>query len=91
VPIQTPPTGLKYLSLSADTLVKTGEGTLYMIKVASSSSGSIKVWDNTAGSGTVILDTMAVEAKEEHYIPAQFTTGLYVDVTGTVNVTVFYI
>ena len=87
-----PPTGLNYLQLSADGLVKTGEGSLHMIKVSSSSSLTIKLYDNTAASGTVILDTMAVDAKEEHYLPVRFSTGLYVDfVAGSGAITVLYI
>ena len=87
-----PPTGLNYKQLSASGLVKTGEGDLHMVKVSSSSSLTIKLWDNTAASGTVIQATMAVAEKEEHYIPAHFGTGLYVEfVAGSGAVTVFFI
>lgn len=90
-PQATPPTGMPFKSLTADGIVKTGPGTLHMVKIASSSGGSIKIYDNTAASGTVILETMAVAAGEEHYLPAEFSTGCYVDITGTVALTVFFV
>ena len=87
----TPPTGHKYVNLSASGLVKTGQGVLFMVKVASSSSGTIKLWDNTAGSGTVIQNTMSVDAKEEHYFSVEFTTGLYITIGGTADITAYFI
>lgn len=87
----TPPTGLKFLSLSASGIVKTGPGTLFMVKCSSGSSGTIKLWDNTAASGTVIQNTMAIDAKEEHYFPCEFATGLYVTIGGTADITAYFI
>lgn len=88
---QTPPTGHKYKNLSASGVVKEGSGVLFMVKVASASSGTIKLWDNTAGSGTVIQNTMSVDAKEEHYFSVEFLTGLYITITGTADITAYFI
>lgn len=85
-----PPTGCKYVNLSASGLVKTGPGVLYMVKCASASSGTVKLWDNTAASGTVIQNTMAIDAKEEHYFPAEFATGLYITIGGTADITAYF-
>jgi hypothetical protein len=76
--------------LTVSGLVKTGRGTAYMVKVSSSTSGTIKLWDNTSAAGTVIQDTMSVSQKEEHFIPADFSTGLYVTIAGTATITVYY-
>lgn len=86
-----PPTGLVAKSMSASGLVKTGEGVCHLILITSSSSLTVKLWDSTSAAGTVIVDTMAVNANEEYDIPAQFTTGLYVTLGGTGTLTVFYV
>lgn len=78
-------------SVSADTLIATGSGRFGGVQVTASSGGSIKVWDNTAASGTVLIDTLAVYPGDTFWWPSEFQTGLYLDVTGTVTVTVFYI
>lgn len=88
----TPPTGLNYKQLSASGIVKTGPGDLHLILISSSSSLNIKLWDNTAASGTVIVATIAVAAKEEYDIPAHFETGLYIEfVSGSGALTAFFV
>lgn len=87
-----PPTGLNYLAQSASGLVKTGKGISVMVKVSSSSSLVLKFWDGVAASGTVIQTNIAVDAKEEHNIPAEFKTGLYVElISGSGAWTVYFI
>jgi hypothetical protein len=86
-----PPTSLNYKSMSASALVKTGAGVVFKITVASSSSGTIKLWDNTSAAGTVMLDTMSVYAGEQYELSWGFTTGLYITLGGTVNITVDFI
>jgi hypothetical protein len=61
--------GWTALVVSASGLVKTGRGTLFMVKCSSSSSGTVKLWDNTAASGTVIQDTMSIDAKGRALLP----------------------
>lgn len=88
----TPPTGLNYKNLAASGLVKTGEGDCHLVLISASTSLNIRLYDNTAASGTVIVASMGVEAKEEYDIPAHFGTGLYVEfVSGAGSLTVFYI
>lgn len=88
-----PPTGLSYQSMTGSSPVKIGAGVCHYIKVSSSAGLTIKLWDNpSSASGPVILNTMAVNAGEEHYIPAAFVTGLVVEfVAGTGALTVFFI
>jgi hypothetical protein len=80
------------VNLTASGLVKTGAGNVYGIIVSSHTSGTIKLWDNTAGSGTVVVDTMTLGASER-WIPLfgmAFGTGLYVTIGGTANITIAY-
>lgn len=79
-------------SLSADGAVKTGQGFLGKVLVTASSAGIIRLYDNTAASGTVIMDQLAVVAGDEIELPVEFQTGLYFDlVSGSATVTVLYI
>lgn len=84
----TPAIGGEYTNLSADTLIKTGEGHLVGIFVASSSGGTIKVWDNTSGATTVLVNTFTALAGTWYPLPFRFKVGCYVDVTGTIDCTV---
>lgn len=79
-------------STAADALVKTGKGFLGGLIVTSSASGVIRLYDNTAASGTVILDQIAVFNGDSFDIPVEFQTGLYFDlVSGTATVTILFI
>ena len=81
-----------YVNLSASALVKTGAGQVYGIVINSHTSGTLKLWDNTAGSGTVLCNTMTF-AVGERFIPllgATFGTGLYATIGGTADVTILY-
>jgi hypothetical protein len=83
--------GMGYLNATGDTLVATGAGFLCGIFVASASgSPTIKLWDNTAASGTVLVNTFTPAAGTWYPLPFHFKTGLYLDVGGTVDVTVSY-
>ena len=85
-------THYKAISLSADGLVKTGPGFLGRLTVTASGSGVIRLYDNTAASGTVILDQMAVTATNVFVLQIEFFTGCYFDlVSGTATVTITYI
>lgn len=81
-----------YANITADTLIKTGSGTVQAILVASHTSGAIKLWDNTSAATTVLLNTYTY-ATGSQVIPlygAKFLTGLYADVTGTQDITILY-
>lgn len=86
--------------VTADALIKTGAGTLHTVTFsqadAAPTAGTIILYDNTAESGTKILDwsgiTIAVFNIINVTLDDAFKTGLYVGFTTTtdVNVTVCY-
>lgn len=81
-----------YKNLAASALIKTGPGNLQGIVINSHSSGTLKFWDNTSAATTVIFETTTLVA-DERFIPlfgAKFTTGCYLTIGGTANVTVLY-
>lgn len=82
----------KYKQTAASVLVKTGAGSVAGIIIASHTSGTIKLWDNTSAATTVLLDTTTL-AVGERFISLEnvaFNTGLYITIGGTANVTVIY-
>lgn len=82
----------KYVNLSASALIETGPGTLQGVVVNSHTSGTLKFWDNTSAATTVIFNTITLGATER-WIPlfgAKFTTGCFLTIGGTADVTVIY-
>lgn len=80
-----------YKNISSSTLVRTGRGSLLGIFVASASATpTIKIWDNTSGATTILVNTFTPSAATFYPIPATFGTGLYVTISGTVDCTVFW-
>ena len=79
-----------YKNLSASGLVRTGPGQLLGIFVASSSAGTIKVWDNTSAATTVLVNTFTAVGGSFYPMPFSFTTGLYVTIAGTLDCTVSF-
>lgn len=76
------------IEVTADALVYTGTGCVVGIIVSSHTTGSIKLYDNTAASGTVLLPTYTY-ATGSQFIPLfgiKFGTGVYADVTGTQDI-----
>jgi len=84
--------GNKFLNLTASGLVKTGQGVVKGIVIGSHSSGTIKLWNNTAASGAVLVNTMTLGAAERNIdlYDTSFSTGLYVTIGGTADITVVY-
>jgi len=82
----------KYKNLTASGLVHTGFGSVVGIVVNSHTAGTIKLWDNTSAATTVLANTITLGATER-FIPlyeAGFTTGLFVTIGGTADITVIY-
>jgi len=81
-----------YTNITASALIKTGAGVLKGIVVNSHSSGTLKLWDNTAGSGTVIFNTITFAAGPNFIkLPAvEFSTGLYATIGGTADITLLW-
>lgn len=79
-----------YTNKTSSALIKTGAGTLVGMYVNSTSAGTIKLWDNTAGSGTVINNTITPAIGYHNLGNTAFTTGLYATIGGTLDVTLYY-
>lgn len=80
------------VNLTASALVKTGSGRLQGVVINSHTSGTLKLWDNTAASGTVIHETMLF-AVGERWIPffgETFGTGCFATIGGTANITLIF-
>lgn len=78
---------------TASALIKSGGGDFHGFVVNSHSSGTLKFWDNTAGSGTVLLNTITLAAGPSVWVlpgPISFGTGLYVTVGGTIDYTIVW-
>lgn len=80
-----------YKNLTSTTTVKTGQGQLLGVFVASSSSGTLKFWDNTSAATTVIVNTFSAQAGAWYPLPFSFSTGLTVTVAGTLDCTVAFV
>lgn len=79
--------GSSYSNLSSSALVKTGEGHLLGVFCASSSSGTLKVWDNTSAATTVLVNTFSLVAGTWYPLPFRFGVGCYATIGGTADVT----
>lgn len=83
----------KYVAISnaADATIPTAY-CLGGILCSSSTSGTVKIYDNSAASGAVLVDTLTLTAGQWYPIPASLTSGkgCYVTVGGTFKATVFY-
>jgi hypothetical protein len=87
--LQTNPT-YKYLSGAATTVLKYGAGTLHTI-VNNDNSGSIILYDNTVGSGTIIASIDLAKVLGTLVFDAPFSNGLTVVSTGSgVKITTIY-
>lgn len=82
-----------YANLTAGTTVlSTTPATLYAINVNSHTSGTIKIWDSTTASGTVVLNTITLGATERTVELFGITTGTActVQIGGTADITIAY-
>lgn len=77
--------------LAASGKVCDGDGQILGFFVGTTSSLTLKFWDNIAASGNVILDTTtALTVLGWYPLPASFSTGLFVTFGGTGKITVVY-
>jgi hypothetical protein len=71
--------------------VKIGPGKLTGIFVATISSPTLKLWDETSATGAVIVNTFVPVAATYYPFPdIEFTNGLFFDMGGTLDATVFF-
>lgn len=81
-----------YKNMTASALVKTGFGVVSAIIINSHTSGTIKLWDSLTATGNVICNTITLAAGERtiDLEKINFTTGLFVTIGGTADITVVY-
>lgn len=79
-----------YKNITASTLIKTGYGKLKGMYVNSTSTGTIKFWDNTSAATTVINNTITPAIGYHNLGDVDFNTGLYATIANTLDVTLHY-
>ncbi len=85
--------GANSKTISGAQLLVTGIGVVYGFIVNSHSSGTIKLWDNTAASGKVLVNTFTFASSSSSVKfphPLNFQTGLYAEITEDESVTVVF-
>lgn len=79
-----------YISSATTTTVKSGSGYLRSITVGETAAGAITIYDNTAGSGTVIGVLKASIAERTYYFESSFATGLTIVTAAASKISVCY-
>lgn len=79
-----------YIATATTTTVKAFAGHLHSITVTETAAGTITVYDNTAGSGTIIALLKASIAEGTYEINAPFGTGLTIVTAGASKITVAF-
>ena len=82
--------GTRAVNLSASALVKTGPGFLSGIFVASSTDGTIKIWNALTATTPVLVNEFAATAGTWYPLPFAFETGCYITLGGTIDCTVSF-
>jgi len=80
-------------TISGSQLLVTGSGVVHGFIVNSHSAGTLKLWDNTAASGEVLMNTFTFTAGsnvQTFPAPIRFDTGLYASMTVDESVTIVY-
>lgn len=79
------------LNTAATTTVHTGKGVLHKVTINTPNTGTITIYDNTAGSGTTIAAIGASAAGPTYLYDIEFSTGLTFVVAATApDITVSY-
>lgn len=79
-----------YISTAATTTLKTGAGALHAVTVQGGVAGTIIIYDNTAGSGTILASFDATAALASYRFNVTFTIGLTVVTSAATKLTVSY-
>ena len=80
-----------YKNTAASVLVKTGYGRLRGIFCASSTGGTLALYDSLTAVAPILVNTFALTASTYYQMgDVEFGTGLYADITNTADITLFY-
>lgn len=85
--------GAIYNNITSSTLIRTGTGKVHGFIINSNTSGTLKLWDNTSGAGTVIMNTYTFPAGSSVVTfpkSINFYTGLYATIGGTADITIIW-
>jgi short-subunit dehydrogenase len=79
-----------YISTATTTPLKTGSGRLKRIILTETAAGTITIFDNTAGSGTIIGLLKASIAEQEFEFDVNYYVGLTIVTAAASKLTVVY-
>lgn len=85
----TPSNGTN-IATAATTVVKSGAGILRRITINTTAAGTVIVYDNTSGSGTIIASFPVSAVVGTYEYGTRFTTGLTVVTGAASNITVVW-
>lgn len=80
----------KYISTATTTVCKTGSGQLKRITITETAAAAITVYDNTAGSGTILAALKASIAEQTYELQIPFNIGLTVVTAGASKLNVVF-
>lgn len=88
------PMGVLGMNLTASALVKNGAAVLVGYYLVSTGGGSVKFWNNTAGSGTPLMDTQTPTDLGFYAVGGDYglaaSIGIYCTITGTISIIAVY-
>ena len=79
-----------YISTATTTTIKSGAGFLHTITITEAVASTIIVYNNTAGSGTIIASFVASAGVGTYHLNVSFDTGLTIVTAGASKLTVSY-
>lgn len=85
--------GTNFPGSNSARLIKTGDGVLGKIVINSHSSGTFKLFDGVTNAAAAIGGTYTPAAGSSvlSFEPLGFDTGLYMNVSGTLDATIYYL
>jgi len=75
--------------LTASGLIRSGNGQLGGFLVAQGTP-TVTIYDNTAASGTILLNAMVCAAGTSYPLPVALTIGAYAVISGACDISFFY-
>lgn len=79
-----------HITTATTVTAKTGSGALGTVTVQGGTAGTIKIYDNTAASGTLIADFDSTNALATYTFNVAFTVGLTIITSAATTLTVSY-
>lgn len=77
-----------YISTGTTTVVVTGEGTFHTLNILGGTTGTITIYDNTAGSGTIIAAFTTTNTPGCYIFDCRFAKGLTIVTSAATQLTV---